>query len=211
VQCASNQRQIGQAFINYSIDFKGALPPVGSSHSTANYVWTELVAPYLGSKDPVAALHNGPHEVGINWITCPSGEKYTNDVHGHYAVNYPVVFAFPANGDIAYLANPASYGGDSRKLVRVPQTTFLLTDGFGNSVYSPTFGPLDYNADQSDTLNDTYSGSDLSQPYNFYNRARPRQHNKGANYLFPDGHVDFRTLRQWLLNESEIWGVKVRP
>jgi general secretion pathway protein G len=215
VVCASNERQIGLAFINYATDYKGALPPFASAPPDPAFTWTELIAPYVGSKDAYVARHNGPHEVGVNWLTCPVDEQYTSPGYitkGNYAVNYPVVFAFPANGTDPNFASP-HYGGDSRKLVRVPRTTFLLTDGFGIQVYSPTsgYGPLDTDND-GDGLNDTYSGEyAASQPWNIYNRARPTRHNGSANYLFADGHVSLLSLKQWISDYDQVWGEYQRP
>lgn len=96
-------------------------------------------------------------------------------------------------------------------LAKVPRTTFLLTDGFGISIYSPTDGPLDTDVD-GDGLKDTYSGENaFSQPWNIYNRARPTRHNKRANYLFADGHVSLLSLKQWVSNYDQVWGLYMRP
>lgn len=211
VSCASNQRQIGLAFIQYSMEYKGALPPVSSAQAPW-FTWTELVAPYLGVKDPAVAVHNGPHEVGITWMTCPSVEKFAGYSDGHYAVNYPVIFAFPANGPDPYYAS-FSYGADSQKLARVNPNTYLLTDGLGYFTMSPTtdYWPLNAHWD-NDGILDTYGGFPPLPRYAYiYNRFRPYQHNGGANYLFPDGHVTWLALKQWATNENGLWGKKVRP
>ena len=212
VQCASNQRQIGLAFIQYANDYKGALPPVGSGSTTPGpvFTWTELVAPYVGVKDPAVAAHNGPHEVGVTWLACPVPEQYLGYTYSHYGANYPVIFAYPANGPDPYYAS-FHYGGDSQKLAKVKQTTFLLTDALGITIYSPTpgYGPLDSDRD-GDGLNDTYSGAGPAS-YEIYNRFRPKQHTGGANYLFPDGHVSYLKFEQWRTNEGGLWGEKTRP
>jgi prepilin-type processing-associated H-X9-DG protein/prepilin-type N-terminal cleavage/methylation domain-containing protein len=207
VACASNQRQYGIAFQAYASDFRGALPPIGSAPPDPAFVWNELIAPYVGVSDPDDARHiTGAREPGFEYLTCPEPEGEYGYTKGHYGLNYPVVFGYPANGTDPVYAGPP-YGGNSQKLARVPHSTFLLTDTFGGSVYSYTLGPPTEDGD-GDGRPDTYS---LGAPYDIYNRARPKRHKDGANYLFADAHVEFRTLTMWLDNKDNMWGEYQRP
>ncbi len=53
-----------------------------------------------------------------------------------------------------------------------------------------------------------YGGSDGWWPYNptSCNYAEPDRHNNGANYLFPDGHVEWVSMSNWETNWNGIWG-----
>ncbi len=35
--------------------------------------------------------------------------------------------------------------------------------------------------------------------------AQPNRHNDGANYLFKDGHVKWRKMRDWELGTDRLW------
>jgi prepilin-type processing-associated H-X9-DG protein/prepilin-type N-terminal cleavage/methylation domain-containing protein len=203
VQCASNLRQHGQAYHMYANEYKGNLPnfaDVGDPNVPldwqTNRLFTQIMAPYVGVRDTYEARAGGPKEFGINYLNCPApgNPNYENIAYG---VNYDLVIKYCA-----------PYDKGSMKLNQVPQNWFLATDASGQVVYSPHPGRWTLvgggDSDQDGTI-DTFSGF-MSAYWRYYNYARPMRHNGRANYLFPDGHVDHRTVDQWLNNEDGIWG-----
>jgi prepilin-type N-terminal cleavage/methylation domain-containing protein/prepilin-type processing-associated H-X9-DG protein len=201
VQCASNLRQHGQAYHLYAGENKGALPnyiekgnPATPYDWQINRLYNELLAPYIGVKDPEAARHNGPREVGVTFMNCPNevGEEWSA-----YGVNYSSVIKYPA-----------PYDTGSLKLAKVPHNWFIATDAAAYWIYTPahwTINPGGVDTD-ADGKPDTNPGLTSATVY-YYNLARPKRHQGKANYLFSDGHVDLRTLEQWLTNDDELWGV----
>ena len=200
VQCASNQRQIGLAFIQYANDNKGALPCFVEKDTSFTYdpitnrLWNEVIAPYVGVKNAADAAHNtGEREVAVRYMNCPvdSGGAEASA----FGVNYSVVFKYPPNTDKSSL-----------KLSRVPARTFMLVDAASYWIYNP--GPLQWPA-TVDTDGDGYPDSHtafVSPPVYNFNLARPKRHNGSANYLFADGHVESLSVVQWETNEGNIWG-----
>lgn len=195
VQCASNLRQMGQGYFIYASENKGSLPPFEEKNAAYNYLTNRMhldfIAPYLGVKDPVAAQWGGTKVVGVNYLNCPADTS--PDEYSAYGVNYAEVFSYPPPSDTG-----------SKKLVKIPPTCFVSMDASTHFIYSPITVPLDVDTD-GDGKKDT-STYLTAYPVWHYNQARPKRHNGRANYLFPDGHVDLRTLNQWLNNENRIWG-----
>jgi len=195
VQCASNLRQHGLAYVQYTSENKGNLPPfmernAGYDYQT-NRMHIDFMAPFLGVKDSFAARWGGTKTVGVLFLNCPVGGP--SDEYSAYGVNYAEVFTYPP---------PADTG--SVKLNKVPLTAFVSMDASTHFVYSPITVPFGADADQ-DGKNDTHPAL-MAYPVWQFNQARPKRHNGKANYLFADGHVDMRTLDQWLKNEDRLWG-----
>lgn len=199
VQCASNLRQMGQGYILYASENRGSLPPfseIGNAAAAYNYQTNRLhfdfIAPYLGVKDAYAARWGGDKTVGVKFLNCPFGGP--DNEYSAFGVNYTEVFSYPPPQDVG-----------SQKLVKVPLTCFVSMDASTHFIYTPYMSPgLTVDTDD-DGKADTHSGLTAYTVWH-YNQARPKRHNGKANYLFPDGHVDLRTLDQWLNNEDKIWG-----
>jgi len=68
--------------------------------------------------------------------------------------------------------------------------------------------PLNTDTD-GDGILDSYSS--YTTGTNQYNRARPKRHNGGANYLFADGHVEWVSLINWCSNWNGMWGPASQP
>jgi prepilin-type N-terminal cleavage/methylation domain-containing protein/prepilin-type processing-associated H-X9-DG protein len=198
VQCASNLRQHGQAYHQYAGENKGSLPnyievgdPLVAYHPVTNRLYNELMAPFVGVKDSVAAAHNGPKEFGVTFLNCPVGN--TEVETAGYGVNYWMVFRYPG-----------PYDTGSLKLAKVPQNCFLTTDSSAYWIYNPVGWPITQDTD-FDGKADSHTAF-VSPAVYHYNLARPKRHEGKANYLFPDGHVVVLTKDQWLANENGLWG-----
>lgn len=91
VKCASNMRQLAQALVNYSIEYKGKFPPninslipAPSSGPTANLWYDEdRLGQYLPKGTQPSATSTNPTIGGLVFI-CPSG--YPGEQRG-YAMN----------------------------------------------------------------------------------------------------------------------------
>jgi prepilin-type processing-associated H-X9-DG protein/prepilin-type N-terminal cleavage/methylation domain-containing protein len=204
VQCASNLRQVGQAYTMYANENKGHLPNIdekGDPYGTpldwqTNRYFTQVMAPYVGLKDQYVARAGGPKEFCVTYLNCPAPGDPSIEYMA-YGVNYDIVIRY---------GRP--YDKGSMKLDQIPQNWFFVTDASGQLVYSPLPArwTLSGGADtDGDGVIDTFSGF-ASAYWQHYNYARAKRHQGKANYLFSDGHVSSRTFKQWLNDEDGLWG-----
>jgi type II secretory pathway pseudopilin PulG len=92
VQCMSNLRQVGLAFYNYAVDFKGTLPPsfvntsAPYSYGSSGYGYASVAIPLLvelkylkaGDENGVIQNINGGNYTGVRMVKaleCPAGER----------------------------------------------------------------------------------------------------------------------------------------
>jgi prepilin-type N-terminal cleavage/methylation domain-containing protein/prepilin-type processing-associated H-X9-DG protein len=181
--CQSNLRQLGLAFIMYAQDNKRCLPRVIS-------YWETQVAPYFKRGNPAEYF-------GIDFMRCPSRpqEKVGPPYWFTYAINYG-----PERGGVFWYTT-------YRKLDKIPPYVYMATDsGYHGAyihrgwVYTPAVWYIDSSYDGIPG-NDTGASSGI-----IYNGAGVDVHNKGANYLFADMHVEWRSKADWINNKDGMWG-----
>ena len=182
-QCQSQVKQIYLGLFLYDEEL-GRLP---QWQNVSSQRWHE----YQVTGDYMS--YDAPSQLGIDHLGCPS----LNDGNVTYGVNYFNVISFD------FWNPPLS---DSRKLERVPMTTFLLADSITSTINSPTYSTWALDEDyDGDGLND--SADMISMPYNYF---APR-HNNFWNMLFAAGSVSGRNITQFATNDNDMWGTNERP
>ena len=203
--CMSQLKQLGTGLYMYVDEWDGALPQWVIPHLPFQPLpqtwWSGTISPYMGyAVDDL---------FGAEYMPCPSasGEKYWHFLDGYfdvfhtYGANFPNVFSYPS-----FAAGLPK--NKSRRLERVPSSTFMVADAGYNVIYSWTTyggGSLNWDTD-GDGVNDTTIYTNYQ-----YNLYTPRHSNNAANCLFPDGSVKRRTLLQWIQNYDEMIGDATRP
>jgi len=203
ISCASNQKQFGTVFHMYANDYEGYLPPgaVGAGYP-GMYSWTGSIAPYYGIKRTDPDWNTKRQLVDKRYVvtvSCPTGIADPKAV-GMYGAHY----TGRADGPFPYLAT--GLRTTLTKLDRINPNCFILGDSWGSTIRPPS--NMDYTAFaidlDGDGLNDTtYAGHD-------YGFAQPNRHANGANYLFPDGSVKWKTMKVWELNIDGLWEPTMR-
>jgi prepilin-type N-terminal cleavage/methylation domain-containing protein len=195
VVCKMNLKQQGLALQLYAQDNKGKLPQ-------ANQYGT-VIRPYLSIDKNLI----NPLSGGSKYMWCPSQKQQYGFTS--YGLNW--VNVFTSTGD--------TFGGPefevSRRLERVPKTTFLVADGSTPWICPPNRWLLDYDADKDglkDTNRNLYQGYRDPARYNFFT---PR-HVKTGNALFGNMSVRSITIREWIDPKNKtandtLWGKPERP
>lgn len=182
VTCQSNLRQFGLAVSMYTIENRRCLPRCISG-------WEIQLEPYF--KHGIAGEY-----FGVDFMRCPARpEKVGQPFHFTYAVNYG-----GSRGD-------AFWWTVWRKMEKVKPHVYMATDSgylgpylHRGIVYSPLIWYI------NDDL-DTDPGDDSSTfAAIIYNGAGLITHKNGANYVFADGHVDWRSKKDFLENKDGMWG-----
>lgn len=195
VTCASNMRQIGMMFANYAADNK-YLPPLNSQTSyNANAI----------NKDIMGMPHMlGPYAGHPEWATISWDGTFWRpfNISADKQSFRKTVFVCPQYMHIAGLVEPYKSGYGESTWVQTP-------GGFGSGNDRPWAKPrkLGTIKDPSTRLHVletwSYSGSvwhvSSNNPSQFTTRSIDgARHQKGANYLFVDGHVG------WFLQQYAI-------
>lgn len=73
VYCKSQERQLGTAIINYSVDNSGWAPLANTTNGYGNFAWMFLIAPYVNgpAASDMQAIYAAPSS-GVNWVKSPS-------------------------------------------------------------------------------------------------------------------------------------------
>ena len=184
IVCMNNLKQIGLAFIMYTDSWDGWLPPIRDSNvAPVGFICLQHINPYFGKP------YSTSHIAGFNYLRCPSQSGTTGYTYG---VNYNYVFDF---------GNP-NYGGSAR-IGKVPSTIFLAVDSANELfIYNPATWVFTSDSD-GDGLNDTTAQGYLAEA--------DARHNDGMNFLFGDGSVGRRSIRDWVTNKDNMWGESVSP
>jgi len=206
IKCVSNLRQFGLAFIMYAQDNDGLLPYGDANGLALRYEveWGPAIAPYMGlSRDSADwaekrfLVNKTPVVPWSRVIECPTAANTTGYCYGvHY--NYDTGTLCP----FGYYDPAWTPPNKHRKLDKVPIKCFLMSDATDRIIYTPAVNwgfTYDYDGDG---LNDSFNSTSA-----IYNKAAPDRHNNGANYLFRDGHVEWRSFRDWELNTDGLWSI----
>jgi prepilin-type N-terminal cleavage/methylation domain-containing protein/prepilin-type processing-associated H-X9-DG protein len=162
VKCASNMRSLGQAFASYASEHNGELP---SAH-TGSGCWIECNS--FNRKQKIEGIKRGklwPYVEDLSIYRCPGTYGFMKD----YVRNYSMVGAFDRN-----LAGSQMRWKKLSDVMR-PSTTLLLVEDFDWRGYN--------------------MGSWLMQPsarWYYWVDYLPGNHRGGDNFLFCDGHVEYR-------------------
>jgi prepilin-type processing-associated H-X9-DG protein len=195
VDCASQLRQVGLAVRMYANEQHDWLPPMQDKLVGATTYWTTRLVPFLSK---VGAPRT---QIGQTFVRCPSRDETENYTYG---VNYYVASGVE---DYHYITGNQV----TRKLTRLKPSTFIVSDAKGfypyvlwpNAPYWPM--TVDYNRDGfADSASMPVAGSPF-YPYNGVTFPHP---GPTANFLFADGSVGPRTVKQWGLNDGRMWGDK---
>ena len=234
IACGSNLRQLGIALQAYVGDYDGVLPPYSYATSLSSYYihpfWHQVVAPYMGKRNPDTAEDGRPaypwrfgyigpdeelqfmpcpsQEYGLVAGLCPNWQKYRQQT---YLVHYPTVWGFhlPQATETTHTAFR-----NSAILEKVPAEVWLVGDGatsFTSRASSHAYNPgasgswaLNVDAD-FDGVPDTNGGlvGSCDTPFSHLDPL----HTGSFNLSFADGSVRRTLTKDWARNESNMWGV----
>ena len=206
-QCASNVRQFGLAFLLYAQE-TGVFPIYNWTNrfDARSDAWAPKLSPYLqiNYKRHVTATSNGniieagPAPDPI-WF-CPS--DYENNPIG-YVPNYPNIVSYEDGRETA-----ENFSRDPWRMEQItrPSGIIAMIEGlrpFRLVVYCfPAFPPtLDSDGDGHKDTNLTILGAIGAK----YNNVGAR-HDRRANQVYLDGHVELRHIRDLAANKDDVWG-----
>jgi prepilin-type N-terminal cleavage/methylation domain-containing protein len=197
IQCASNMRQIGQAIIAYSNQWKGHAPVKGAQASYP-YLWHKKIM--------IEPLKRYGLTLGV--MACPSQDLFNPpydkwvghmDMDNEYLVNYMylVGLADPIPSGAKWYENPptAAPRKISKKPVRlmvVDMNLFFAQGDNGFDIYGP-----------AGSVRWFYSNHAVKNRFD-PKRTDLDQFVKGSNRLFSDGHVDWVGGSQMGRNDRPI-------
>lgn len=194
--CASNEKQLALAMLQYAQDYDEILPPFSNGsgyHGSTGYGggdgarWADIIFPYVKSKQVFDCI-SGDHRLA----TLAGGQYFDISTYSYGYVS-------PSNG-------AADFGCASRSLAEIPDpsgTILLADDGRQDEgVDAESIGRMIPNAaDTIETLGMRVNGSR-------HTGAKAEDYNACAfNAAYADGHVKFvrlgdTYLRQWTLTED---------
>jgi prepilin-type N-terminal cleavage/methylation domain-containing protein len=197
VVCKTNLKQQGLALRLYVDNNKGKLPQADE--------FGDVIRSYLAIDKNVI----NPLSGGSKYMHCPS-EKMEYG-HSSYGLNFINVFSHNEPG-YSWSSNAAMNEmlGFSRKLDRVPRSTFMISDSSSDWVLAPTRWVLDKDTDNDRTKDTNWAALQKYGNIYRYNGFNPR-HRKTGNFLMTDCSVRLLKLISWVKNEGGIWGKADRP
>ena len=220
ISCASNEKQIGVAFLAYEQDYDETLPPASYNDivqvtpaTPVPTAWMYLVDPYIASGITESASADAGR--GYSVFVCPDWSvtdvtqpgKSPSESHS-YAANANIMPSWiTATGQTPSTNPPTSIAS-----IQGPSQLVLVTEASTSRIF--TTG--------DDTVVDTGgTGNVFEQCQAVYLMGRAR-HSNGGNYIFNDGHVKWvaappvsythlagwSTVNWWLLQpNTETTGV----
>jgi prepilin-type N-terminal cleavage/methylation domain-containing protein/prepilin-type processing-associated H-X9-DG protein len=177
VACGSNLRQLGTAFVMYTLDNKGLFPGPGVSYRTDDWVYwywglndkrlnDSRIAPYLGKA------------FNAKVFQCPSDDPKTH-TPGSYQFSYTV------NGYICRWWTTPSL--KVSQIVR-PDTKILVVDETAETIDDACWAPGHFDGDRHNIISNRHDllserkGTSLGTIDKNYGRG---------NVIFADGHYEF--------------------
>jgi prepilin-type N-terminal cleavage/methylation domain-containing protein/prepilin-type processing-associated H-X9-DG protein len=177
--CASNQRCIGMAMLQYAQDFDEFLPQPRLYNSTTSYwSWDMLIAPYVHMGSQYGYAGNWSWMTGNTapWAVCP-------DDTANHAEGSPAVSLQPRSYVMIAPWNGTGSSGQLLSNILLPTTTLLLTESINghNNVGDYHCTSISSPATQWDC--------DTTPPTSVPYLTTGGVHSNGWNYTFCDGHV----------------------
>ena len=184
ITCASNEKQIGVAFLAYVQDYDEHLPPASYNdiaQPTTPTAWMYLVDPYIASGITQAASADAGHSYSV--YVCPDWSATSVTVapalpspSHSYAANANIMPSWITATGQSPSTNPPS----SIASIQGPSQLVLIAEAASGSRIFTT---------GDDTGVDTGgTGNVFEQCQAVYLIGRAR-HSNGGNYIFTDGHV----------------------
>ncbi|MDR3707351.1 MAG: DUF1559 domain-containing protein [Capsulimonadaceae bacterium] len=182
-QCASNEKQLGLAFLQYTQDFDENYPPafiqMSVSPWTVQEVWDQVVFPYTKSK---------------NVLTCPDDTVARQS----WMTTGPRTYALPAsqyNTDCIYFGCEVNAAGllvgatPNQSQIASPSQLIMLAEApnVNNIINYATSSVFVCSPSYSSSCNWGPIAGQSGEP----NGAANPLHNGGWNYIFSDGHVKY--------------------
>jgi len=182
--CAGNLKQIGNALYSYVQDYSDYLPSGAPAEASG---WSTAMAPYAGLPDDGNISYKWIAAPKKNALVCPASSDLPDGNHA-YGTNLGYIF-------------PYSGSSKNKKFSKVDPRTFLFADSGtrDGKIYSPPAWPFAVDAD-GDGIADTY---DLTSSGKYNNLAV--RHLRGAEFLFADSSVKWKSLYDWLFNKETMW------
>ncbi|NIA06463.1 MAG: DUF1559 domain-containing protein [Actinobacteria bacterium] len=193
--CATNLHHIGLALHLYANDNYGYLPPARSGQAPDIwYWWAGLILPYV--QRPMSDWAVGMQTWGDPSVTY--GDPIYCPTYQDPETNY--TYGGSIGGPNSVFGTPNSQF-ESTKLSEIPSTKFMVADARNVIIYNwGTSVDTDYDGDG---LLDSWS---LLLPNAPYMGMVPRHRGgTGANFVIVSGSVQFKTIRQWAMNEGDFW------
>ncbi|BDI28930.1 hypothetical protein CCAX7_009810 [Capsulimonas corticalis] len=185
--CASNEKQIGLAILQYNQDNDETFPLANYGDTNADKDhWYKLVDPYVAASYTRSLARTGA-KLSI-WV-CPDFEKI---YHAAGLGGFPA-WSYVANRNlmpaVAYTSPQPWIDQAPSALASIdsPSRLVLVAEGAGGTVFTTGNDTGNY------PLNSQGNAGDDKDVNTSYVIARTR-HPNGSNYLFADGHVKFAHL-----------------
>jgi len=186
ITCASNEKQIGIAFLAYVQDYDETLPPASyndfdsASPTTTPTAWMYLVNPYVAAGVQESAGGDPTATFGV--FTCPDysltdvGTAAAPDPSHSYCANANIMPSWiTPTGQTPALDPPTNIAS-----IQGPSQLVLVAEAAGGSRIFTT---------GDDTQIDTGGSNNVFQQCQGVYLIGRARHNNGGNYIFNDGHV----------------------
>ncbi|MDR3707394.1 MAG: DUF1559 domain-containing protein [Capsulimonadaceae bacterium] len=224
--CASNEKQLGIAFVQYAQDFDETYPCNGLNGAYVG--WDSLISPYVGLKATYTQSNGTPLPTS-SFFQCPDDVlAHYNNAGGQYQANaVGRTYAEAATGGdggfahacwnpyttgVCSIAVPGGYVLPGRQTSEIPSpaATFMLVEQpnmsnlLGSSGGSWCFGPFNALNTATSGINATAGTQDcaghftgtLSSSCTVAGDLHAPLHSGGWNYLYVDGHVKWQNPAQ---------------
>ncbi len=185
-KCLSNVRQLAFALSLYNTEFTyypvhvAGYQTAGSSGGMIQYIWADLLLPYVSSNRNVFLCPANP--LGFQWTNSPINIYYTPFSYGYNEGGGGILKPEGATGSGLAMPDKSLGLGWSQKLT---DPDYLKPVPDWEVKYPSDMIAL------GDTTSDGYYDISISPQHSFPKLWPGKRHNDGANIAFGDGHVEF--------------------